>query len=78
MNRTAYKSPNLLINRILVISMMALFFGNLAMAQEQLSRKQQADVLFNRFEYYNAARLYLPLAERKNPDVKLVEKLAGI
>lgn len=76
MNRTAYKSPNLLINRILVISMMALFFGNLAMAQEQLSRKQQADVLFNRFEYYNAARLYLPLAERKNPDVKLVEKLA--
>lgn len=76
MNRTAYKSPNLLMNRMMIISMMALFFGNFAMAQEQLSRKQQADVLFNRFEYYNAARLYLPLAERKNPDVKLLEKLA--
>lgn len=77
MNRTAYKSPNLLMNSMVIISIMALFFGNLAMAQEQLSRKQQADVFFNRFEYYNAARLYLPLAERKNPDVKLVEKLAG-
>lgn len=76
MNRTAYKSPNLLMNKIVIISMMALFFGNLAMAQEQLSRKQQADVFFNRFEYYNAAKLYLPLAERKNPDVKLLEKLA--
>jgi len=76
MNRTAYKSPNLLMNSMVLISIMALFFGNLAMAQEQLSRKQQADVFFNRFEYYNAASLYLPLAERKNPDVKLVEKLA--
>lgn len=62
--------------RMLLISTMALFLSNSVMAQEQLSRKQQADVLFNRFEYYNAARLYLPLAERKNPDVKLVEKLA--
>ncbi|WP_083252056.1 OmpA family protein [Pedobacter steynii] len=76
MNRTAFKSPNLLMNRIVVISIMALFLGNYGVAQEQLSRKQQADVLFNRFEYYNAARLYLPLAEKKKPDVKLLEKLA--
>lgn len=61
---------------MLLISMMALFLGNYSIAQEQLSRKQQADVLFNRFEYFNAAKLYLPIAERKNPDVKVVEKLA--
>lgn len=63
--------------RLLIIGILALFLGNYGMAQEQLSRKQQADVFFNRYEFYPASRLYLPLAERKNPDVKLLEKLAA-
>ena len=77
MNTTAFKSPGRSITRLWIIGIMALFLGNYAMAQEQLSRKQQADVYFNRYEYYPASRLYLPLAERKNPDVKLLEKLAA-
>lgn len=77
MNITAFKNPDRSITRLLIIGILALFLGNEAMAQEQLSRKQQADVYFNRYEYYPASRLYLPLAERKNPDVKLLEKLAA-
>ncbi|WP_316841720.1 OmpA family protein [Pedobacter gandavensis] len=76
MNRTAFKSPDRFMTRLLIIGILALFLGNYAMAQEQLSRKQQADVFFNRYEYYPASRLYLPLAERKHPDVKLLEKLS--
>lgn len=63
--------------RLLIIGILTLFLGNHSMAQEQLSRKQQADVFFERYEYFPASRLYLPLAERKNPDVKLLEKLAA-
>lgn len=77
MNTTAFKSPDRSITRLLIIGILALFLGNYGMAQEQLSRKQQADVFFNRYEYYPASRLYLPLAERKNPDLKLLEKLAA-
>ncbi|MCX2451015.1 OmpA family protein [Pedobacter sp. PLR] len=77
MNTTAFKSPHSFMTRVLIIGILALFLGNYSMAQEQLSRKQQADVFFNRYEYYPASRLYLPLAERKNPDVKVLEKLAG-
>ncbi|MBB2149311.1 OmpA family protein [Pedobacter gandavensis] len=77
MNRTAFKSPDRSITRLLIIGILALFLGNYGMAQEQLSRKQQADVFFNRYEYYPASRLYLPLAERKNPDLKVLEQLAA-
>ncbi|MBC8987828.1 OmpA family protein [Pedobacter sp. N36a] len=62
---------------IITISLFALFLISISHAQEQLSRKQQADLQFNRFEYFNAAGLYLPLAEKKKPDVKVVEKLAA-
>lgn len=75
MNRTVIKHRHLM--KGLMALLIALSLGNEAMAQEQLSRRQQADQRFNRFEYYNAARLYLPLAEKKNPDVKLLEKLAA-
>lgn len=59
----------LLLNILLII-------GSFTYAQEQLSRKQQADLLFNRYEYANAARLYVSLAERRNPDVKVLERLS--
>lgn len=63
--------------RSLIIGIMALFIGNYGMAQEQLSRKEQADVLFNRYDYFPASKLYLPLAERKTPELKVLEKLAA-
>ena len=63
--------------KIITISLLALFLISNGFAQEQLSRKQQADLQFNRFEYFNAARLYLPLAMKKKPDIKVVEKLAA-
>lgn len=50
--------------------------GSFSYAQEQLSKRQQADLLFARYEYLNASRLYTDLAERKNPDVKILERLA--
>jgi tetratricopeptide (TPR) repeat protein len=45
-------------------------------AQEQLSIKQQADKLYDRYEYFKSLQLYLKLAERKNADVKLMERVA--
>jgi len=72
MNRIAMK------NRIsIIITMLIIVIGNYyAIGQEQLSRKQQADRLFDRYEYYNASRLYLILAEKKHPDVKVLKQLA--
>jgi len=62
--------------RIIILNIIAIMLGNFVYAQEQLSKRQQADLLFNRYEYYNAARLYAGLAGKKNPDVKLLERLA--
>jgi outer membrane protein OmpA-like peptidoglycan-associated protein len=61
---------------IIILNIIAILLVNFAFAQEQLSKKQQADLLFNRYEYFNAARLYLGLAGKKNPDVKVLERLA--
>jgi outer membrane protein OmpA-like peptidoglycan-associated protein len=62
--------------RIIILNIMAIMLGTFACAQEQLSKKQQADLLFNRYEYNNAAKLYASLAGKKNPDVKVLERLA--
>ncbi|WP_158288342.1 OmpA family protein [Mucilaginibacter psychrotolerans] len=48
----------------------------LVSAQEQLSKKQLADKLFERYEYYKALNLYLPLTDKNNPDVRVVERVA--
>lgn len=63
--------------RIIALTLVTFLFGGLVTAQEQLSKKQQADLLFNRYEYYNAARLYTSLADKKKPDVKILERLAA-
>ena len=63
--------------RIIALTLVTFLFGGLAVAQEQLSKRQQADLLFNRYEYYNAARLYAGLADQKKPDVKILERLAA-
>ncbi|RWY45994.1 OmpA family protein [Mucilaginibacter gilvus] len=48
-----------------------------ATAQEQLSKKQLADKLFERYEYFKALNLYLPLADKNNSNVQVVERIAG-
>jgi outer membrane protein OmpA-like peptidoglycan-associated protein/tetratricopeptide (TPR) repeat protein len=47
-----------------------------ANAQEQLSLKQQADHLFERYEYLKSLNFYLKLANRKKPNVGLLERVA--
>ncbi len=49
---------------------------NGATAQEQLSKKQLADKLFERYEYFKALNLYLPLANKNTPDVNVIERVA--
>jgi outer membrane protein OmpA-like peptidoglycan-associated protein len=61
--------------RLLILNIL-IIMGSFSYAQEQLSKRQQADLLFARYEYLNASRLYTDLAERKNPDVKILERLA--
>lgn len=50
--------------------------AKVACGQEQLSIKQQADRLFDRYEYFKSLKFYLKLADKKNPDVKLLERIA--
>jgi outer membrane protein OmpA-like peptidoglycan-associated protein len=45
-------------------------------AQEQLSLKQQADKLYDRYEYFKSLNLYLKLADRRNVDIKVIERIA--
>ena len=45
-------------------------------AQEQFSEKQLADKAFERYEYFTALNLYLPLADRNKPDWRVVERVA--
>ncbi|WP_255563626.1 OmpA family protein [Mucilaginibacter rivuli] len=45
-------------------------------AQEQLSKKQMADDFFERYEYFKSLNLYLDLAGKKNPDIKILERVA--
>jgi tetratricopeptide (TPR) repeat protein len=62
--------------RIIILNVMVIMLGSFAHGQEQLSKKQHADLLFSRYEYFHAASLYAELAGKKNPDVKLLERLA--
>jgi outer membrane protein OmpA-like peptidoglycan-associated protein len=45
-------------------------------AQEQPNTKQQADNLFQRYEYFNALKIYKRLAEKSNADGLLVARVA--
>jgi len=47
-----------------------------ARAQEQLSVKQQADQLYERFEYFKSLGFYLKLANKKKPAVQILERVA--
>ncbi|MDF3077563.1 MAG: hypothetical protein K0S09_1452 [Sphingobacteriaceae bacterium] len=46
-------------------------------AQERPGKREQADLLFERYEYARSLGLYLPLARKANADVKLIERVAA-
>jgi outer membrane protein OmpA-like peptidoglycan-associated protein len=62
--------------KFILICIWMVLVAKAATAQEQLSIKQQADKLYDRYEYFKSLKLYLKLAERKNADVKLLERVA--
>jgi len=45
-------------------------------AQEQPTKKQLADDFFERYEYFKSLNLYLDLAGKNNPDIKILERVA--
>jgi Outer membrane protein and related peptidoglycan-associated (lipo)proteins len=45
-------------------------------AQEQLGLRERADELYHRYEYANAVPLYIKLADRRNPRLHDLERLA--
>src|ERR1700743_3982413 len=62
--------------KLLVCGLLMLLLVKLSAAQEQLSIKQQADKLYERYEYFNALRMYLKLADRKHPAPAVLERIA--
>jgi len=53
-----------------------LCFVKWASAQEQLTKRQLADRLFERYEYYKSLQLYLDLTKKDKPDVNVIERVA--
>lgn len=64
-----------MIRYILVFLMVMLFFGTVQ-AQEIISRRTQADRLFDRAEYYKALDVYLKLTESDNVSPAVIERVA--
>jgi outer membrane protein OmpA-like peptidoglycan-associated protein len=62
--------------KFILIGILMVLLAKVACGQEQLSIKQQADRLFDRYEYFKSLKFYLKLADKKNPDVKLLERIA--
>ncbi len=62
--------------RLLICCLLITVLAAQANAQEQLSLKQQAEQYFDRYEYLKSVNLYLKLVNRKNPDARLLERVA--
>ena len=62
--------------RQVVFGLILLMLAAQAIAQEQLSLKQQAERFFERYEYLKSVNLYLKLADRAKPDVRVLERIA--
>lgn len=63
--------------RLLPLVFLLTLLVKISAGQEQLSVRQQADKLYERYEYFKALRLYLKLAERKHPAPTVLERIAG-
>lgn len=61
---------------LILSALLLMLTAPIAVAQEQLSLRQQADQLYNRFEYFRSLSYYLKLANKAKPDVKIIERIA--
>jgi outer membrane protein OmpA-like peptidoglycan-associated protein/tetratricopeptide (TPR) repeat protein len=62
--------------KLILAGMCVIVLAKYAGAQEQLSIKQQADRLFERYEYFKSLGLYLKLIKKQKNDVQLLERIA--
>jgi len=62
--------------KLICISLCVLLLVKYARGQEQLSVKQQADNLYERYEYFKSLTLYLKLVKKDKADVKVMERIA--
>jgi len=62
--------------KFLTYGLLLMLLATFANAQEQLSLKQQADRLFERYEYFKSLNLYLKLANRNHPSTQILERVA--
>ena len=51
--------------------------AKIAAGQEQLSLRQRADKLYERYEYFKALNLYLELADKNTPPIEVSERIAN-
>src|ERR1700744_4293229 len=61
---------------LLISCCLLMLLVQISAAQEQLSVKQQADKLYERYEYFKALRMYLKLADRKHPSPAILERIS--
>jgi outer membrane protein OmpA-like peptidoglycan-associated protein len=62
--------------RLMIIGIMALVLVKYAGAQEQLGLKQQADKLFERYEYFKSLGFYLKVVKNNKADIPVLERIA--
>lgn len=62
--------------RFILASLLTIVLINPLSAQELVSRRVQADRLFDRYEYYKSLQLYLKLAESNKPEISVIERVA--
>ncbi len=61
--------------KLLTLILITLAFIRFAMAQEQLTKRQQADKLFDRYEYSKSLSLYLDIESKKKYDLTVIERI---
>jgi hypothetical protein len=64
-----------MMKRSILTGLLILSALSYTLAQEQLSINQQADKLFDRYEYFKSLNYYLKLVHKKT-DVKVLERIA--
>ena len=62
--------------KFIIVSIVLITLGKSVFAQEQLTLKQQADKLYERYEYANSLNLYLKLANKNRVNVTVLERIA--
>lgn len=67
---------NLKMKKLAVTCLWILLLTGYARAQEQPAVRQQADKLFERYEYFKSLGLYLKLANKTEGDAELFERIA--